>query len=74
MWRLYLALSVASRYVPLGNTLKLLSSQRHDFNASQVKGFRIRFAFRCFMISGVSRATLMLITLKKDHSNATGAK
>ncbi|KAJ6067943.1 uncharacterized protein N7446_004980 [Penicillium canescens] len=56
------------------STSKLLSSQRHAFNASQVKGFRTRFAFRCFMIPGVLRAILMLFILKKNHSNATGVK
>ncbi|KUM56729.1 hypothetical protein ACN42_g10476 [Penicillium freii] len=68
------SLYVASRFVPPGNTLKLLSGQRHAFNASQVKGFRTRFAFRCFMIPGVLRATSMLFTLKRNHSNATGVK
>ncbi|KAJ5604256.1 hypothetical protein N7537_007212, partial [Penicillium hordei] len=68
------SLYVASRFVPPGNTLKLLSGQRHAFNASQVKGFRTRFAFRCFMTPGVLRATSMLFILKKNHSNATGVK
>lgn len=60
----YLPLYMASGYMPPGNTSKLLSSQRHAFKASQVRGFRISFAFRCFMILGVLRATLMLFILR----------
>ena len=68
------SLYVASRFVPPGNTLKLLSGQRHAYNASQVKGFRTRLAFRCSTTPGVLRATSMLFILKKNPSNAIGVK
>ncbi|KAJ5203028.1 hypothetical protein N7449_005107 [Penicillium cf. viridicatum] len=42
--------------------------------AKRLEGFRIRFAFRCFMTPGVLPATSTLFILKRNYLNVTDVK
>lgn len=70
----YLFLWLAGHRVLPRNISRVLRSQKLAFNALQMKGFQMMFAFGCFMTPGVLRATLTLFIYKRSLLSATGAK